>query len=430
MFKKLILLLAFPLACLQASVHAQSTEATVAGHVAFISGQISAHNPQHATRTLQNGAPVFVGDQIQTQADSHLHLRMVDNAFVAMRPASRLSIEVYDYNADRPDASRIRMDLHHGTTRAVSGKGGQAAKHQYRFNTPLAAIGLRGTDYTVAAAADTTRVSVAQGGVIVSPLNAECTSAQLGPCNTPLTRELAAGMPFAYVEIAASPNPAVNMVPAAPRSPAINGNPGSSSDATVKDSLLLTAAIDRNASVIQPPEITTQPADTQAIARWGRWSTLVQNIPQGSGSISQVLGAMGAFTVVSANSAFALAYPTSVTAVVPDQGRVNFSLVAAEAYVQDKGQFTPAQVKNGTLQMDFAQSSFNTQLSVQTSPGNLENIQSQGTVDRYGRMQSVATPGSAQIQGILLNKGLEATYLFDKALTTGGQLSGAAQWGR
>jgi hypothetical protein len=60
----------------------------------------------------------------------------------------------------------------------------------------------------------------------------------------------------------------------------------------------------------------------------------------------------------------------------------------------------------------------------------MESVQAQGTVDRYGRMQSVATPGSAQLQGIVLNKGLEATYLFDKAISTGGHMSGAAQWAR
>jgi hypothetical protein len=398
------------------AVQAQQSAAAgiVAGHVAFISGAVQTTNPQLTSRTLQNGAPVYVGDQINTQANSHLHLRMVDNAFVALRPASRLTIETYDYNPAQPQASRIRMDLQHGTSRAVSGQGGQAAKHQYRFNTPLAAIGLRGTDYTVIAGADTTRVSVVQGGVIVSPFTADCTSAQLGPCNNPLARELRAGSPVAYLEVKANATPSVNVIPATPRTP------GPSSDATVKDNLLLTAAIDRTAFL---------PADTKAQARWGRWSSLVQAQPAGSGSVNQVLGAMGAFTVVATNNAFALAHPTSVASLLPEQGRVNFSMVAAEAYLQDKGQFIPAQVKTGTLQMDFAQNSFNTQLSVLT-PGNVETIQAQGTVDRYGRMQSVATPGSAQLQGIVLNKGLEATYLFDKAISAGGHISGAAQWAR
>ena len=45
--------------------------------------------------------------------------RKDDNAFVAVRPDSRLSIDVYDYQADKPGASRIKLHLHGGNTRTV-----------------------------------------------------------------------------------------------------------------------------------------------------------------------------------------------------------------------------------------------------------------------------------------------------------------------
>lgn len=427
-------LAALVFALFSAFVHAAkpASDAIVAGHIAFINGQVQVQNPGQAARTLQNGSPVFVGDQIHTQNDSHLHLRMVDNAFVALRPASQLTIEAYEYNPKQPEASRIRLDLQHGTSRAVTGKGGQAAKHQYRFNTPLAAIGLRGTDYTVVADAQKTRVSVSQGGVIVSPFGADCTSAQLGPCVTALSRELTAAMPVAYLEVTGNQAPGVLMpAPApAPRQGV------SSNDGLVKETLLLNTVDRSNALAPAPqpepvqPDVTTQPANTPALARWGRWSALVKDIPEGSGSINQVMGAMGNFALVGTNSAFALAHPADLAISLPAQGRVNFSLVAAEAYVQDKGQFSPAKVKNGVLEIDFAKNSFNTQLSVVTSPSNTEKIQAQGLVDSYGRMQSSSSQSNANINGIVLNKGLEATYLFDKTLSTGAGLSGAAQWGR
>lgn len=425
--------LALALSHLFAQAAEPSAGAVVAGHIAFLNGKVQVLNPSQAPRTLQSGAPVYVGDQIQTQNDSHLHLRMVDNAFVALRPASQLTIESYDYNPNQPEASRIRLDLQHGTSRAVTGKGGQAAKHQYRFNTPLAAIGLRGTDYTVVADADKTRVSVSQGGVIVSPFGADCSSAQLGPCVTALSRELTAAMPVAYVEVTGNQTPGVLMAAATPR-PTV-----ATTDGLVKEALLLNTVDRTNALTPAPqpqpiepvqPDVGTQPANSQAVARWGRWSALVKSNPEGSGSINQVMGAMGNFSLVTTNSAFALAHPSNVAISLPEQGKVNFSLVAAEAYVQDQGQFSPAKVKNGVLEMDFGKSTFSTQLSVVTSPTNTEKIQAQGVVDRYGRMQSTSSLSNANIQGIVLNKGLEATYLFDKTLSTGAGLSGAAQWGR
>ena len=424
-------LAALVLALFSAFVHAAkpASDAIVAGHIAFINGQVQVQNPGQAVRTLQNGSPVFVGDQIHTQNDSHLHLRMVDNAFVALRPASQLTIEAYEYNPKQPEASRIRLDLQHGTSRAVTGKGGQAAKHQYRFNTPLAAIGLRGTDYTVVADAQKTRVSVSQGGVIVSPFGADCSSAQLGPCVTALSRELTAAMPVAYLEVTGNQAPGVLMPAPAPAPAPRQGL--SSNDGLVKETLLLNTVDRTNAlTPTTQPDVDTQAVNTPALARWGRWSALVKDIPEGSGSINQVMGAMGNFALVGTNSAFALAHPADLAISLPAQGRVNFSLVAAEAYVQDKGQFSPAKVKNGVLEIDFAKSSFNTQLSVATSPSNTEKIQAQGLVDSYGRMQSTSSQSNANINGIVLNKGLEATYLFDKTLSTGAGLSGAAQWGR
>jgi hypothetical protein len=69
-------------------------------------------------------------------------------------------------------------------------------------------------------------------------------------------------------------------------------------------------------------------------------------------------------------------------------------------------------------------------VAVAISPSNLETVKAQGTVDRYGRMASTAGVSNANISGIVLNKGMEATYLFDKSLSSGGLLSGVAQWAR
>jgi hypothetical protein len=422
-----------------------SAAPAVAGHVAFINGQVTLVNGNQAARTVQTGDPVYVGDRIQTQADSHLHLRMIDNAFVALRPLSQLIISTYEYDKDQPQASRIRMDLQQGTSRAVSGKGGQAAKHQYRFNTPLAAIGLRGTDYTVVADSDKTRVSVTQGGVIVSPLGSGCLSSQLGPCMTPLARELTANMPNAFIEvtpnqpprvltgaIAQAPSTAVKVDTTAPAvdDPAKRAALQQSIDRTELAIKATATTVADVSKIVASPDVNVTPAQYIQQAQWGRWSALVQQLPAGSGSINSVFAQMADFQIVGSNDAVALAYPGKAPISLPEQGRVQFSLAAAEAYVKDGTQFSRAGVKSGQLEMDFALNTFSTQLNVVTSPSRVETVQAQGTVDTYGRMQSNAAQSNANIKGIVLNKGLEATYLFDKTLATGSTLSGAAQWTR
>lgn len=430
------LLLGF--APVQSALAAEATETAaanvVAGHVAFVNGQVSLAAPGKPARTAQTGEPVFVGDHIQTQANSHVHLRMVDNAFLALRPSSQMVISAYQYDKDQPQASRIRIDLEQGISRAVSGKGGQAAKNQYRFNTPLAAIGLRGTDYTVLADDQKTRVSVAQGGVIVSPIGPDCLSSQLGPCASPLARELNAGMPNVFMEITANQVPKILQKPAAQTAPVKAVGVGITDDAIKPDTLQQTIerkfVADQVNSVEAATNVANQATQHESLAKWGRWSALVQQLPEGSDSINQVFSQIADLRIVDSNSVFGLAYSGKTNINMPDQGKFQFSLVAAEAYVKDKDAISRVAVKSGQLEIDFAQGLFNTQVAVALNPSTLESVKSQGVVDRYGRMSSTASLSNANISGIVLNKGLEATYLFDKSLASGGLLSGVAQWVR
>lgn len=434
----LVVVVLLALANVQTALAADSAEAAganvVAGHVAFVNGQVNLAAPGKPARVAQTGDPVYVGDHIQTQANSHVHLRMVDNGFLALRPSSQMVISAYQYDKDQPQASRIRIDLEQGTSRAVSGKGGQAAKNQYRFNTPLAAIGLRGTDYTVLADDQKTRVSVAQGGVIVSPIGPDCLSSQLGPCASPLARELNAGMPNVFMEITANQVPKILQKPAASAAPLKAVGMGISDDVIKTDTLQQTIERKVVTEQVNSGEVATtvanQAAQHESMAKWGRWSALVQQLPEGSDTINKVFSQIADLRIVDSNSVFGLAYSGKTNVSMPYQGQAQFSLVAAEAYVKDKDALSRVAVKSGQLEIDFAQGLFNTQVAVALSPTTLESVKSQGVVDRYGRMSSTASLSNANISGIVLNKGLEATYLFDKSLASGGLLSGVAQWAR
>ena len=412
---------------------AEAANLTVAGHVAFVNGQVVLAQQGKPNRSVQTGDPVYVGDHIQTLANSQLHLRMVDNAFLALRPSSQLVISAYQYDKDQPQASKIRIDLEQGTSRAVSGKGGQAAKNQYRFNTPLAAIGLRGTDYTVWADAEKTRVSVAQGGVIVSPLGPDCLMSQLGPCASALSRELTSGTPNLFIEITANQAPKLLQKHSDTSSKATGVSMASSAPAkldTLQQSIEQKNVADQVNNVDAATNVANQTARYESIAKWGRWTALVQQLPQGSESINKAFAQIPNLEIVNSNDVFALAYPGQTPIRLPDQGRAQFSLVAAEAYVKDKDFLSRAGVKSGQLEIDFAQNLFNTQLAVAINAATIDTVKSQGAIDRFGRMTSNGALSNANVNGIVLNKGLEATYLFDKSLATGGVLSGVAQWAR
>ena len=143
--------------------------AAPAAEVTMAVGLNTATAPGGAMRELKRGDGVFVQETLGTGPNSYLNIRLTDGSFVLLRPASRFVIDKYTYvAADRaadaaparanapaprvpaaPDApkSGVLMRLMRGGFRAVSGAIGHRDPDAYQVNTPIATIGIRGTDY-------------------------------------------------------------------------------------------------------------------------------------------------------------------------------------------------------------------------------------------------------------------------------------------
>ncbi len=127
-------------ACLAPTAHAD-----VAGHVELVTGTVSVHDAQGQPRPLAPGTPVLEGDTIVTGADGELHLRMEDNGFVAVRPATELVIAHYRARGDAQDGAALRLVK--GTLRSITGWIGKHNRDRYTVQTPVATLGIRGTDH-------------------------------------------------------------------------------------------------------------------------------------------------------------------------------------------------------------------------------------------------------------------------------------------
>ena len=446
------------LGCLGGLAQAQGTPP--AGTVLFVSGPGFLVGADGTRTPLLAGTQVHQGEQVATGADGYAHVRMIDNAFVAVRPDSRLAVELYEYDAANPAASRIKLQLFSGNARTVSGKGGQAAKHNYRFNTPMAAIGLRGTDYTVSTTDSATRVSVTAGAVAVTPLGEGCSAAALGPCATGSTRELNAGLSHAYMEVNARQSVPVLVRPeqdpqggkgqnpsARPEEPRaetrgslkLAGSKDAANEvnaelltlglAGVPDPLPPAAPAPAPAPVAQPapvpPVAVTPPVEPPRVQFvWGRWSSFAK----GEGAPAMVALLDGQREILFANDIFGLLRNESVPTAIPSQGAFNFQLAGSEAYSLANGVVGPAQVTGGSFGVDFNQRTFNTALAVQHG-GGLEQLSAQGKVQFQGLLLADTAKSNMNMSGALSGNGTEAAYLFDKQLSGGGLL-GAVRWVR
>ena len=133
------------------------------------------------SQAVDRGTAVRVGDRIETGAGGHVHLRFVDGARLSVRPLSRLQIENYSRSDEQSALTAIKFRLDEGVVRSITGAWGEAARDRFRLNTPVAAIGVKGTDFVVKSDANNTLASVYTGAIMLTPLSPAC-RASLGPC--------------------------------------------------------------------------------------------------------------------------------------------------------------------------------------------------------------------------------------------------------
>ena len=116
---------------------------------------------------LFNYDDVFQTQTVETISEGALHIEFIDDTTLRLGSASRMVLDelVYDPNAK---GGRLVAHLTEGVFRYISGKIDKAG---VRVLTPTVSIGIRGTDFSVAVAADgTTAVSVEEGEVVVTAL--------------------------------------------------------------------------------------------------------------------------------------------------------------------------------------------------------------------------------------------------------------------
>tara|TARA_B100001059_G_scaffold236702_1_gene289206 strand:+ start:2161 stop:3636 length:1476 start_codon:yes stop_codon:yes gene_type:complete len=168
--------------CPTAPAVAQAEPQVAVGEVSLVLGKAYRLTAEGKRTRLQRGDRVSEGDRIDTESSGHVHLRFYDDALVSVRPNSQLTIWRYEFDPLNPADSAIKFDLKEGVTRAISGAAAKAARDRFRLNTPVAAIGVRGTDFVVSADAASTKAVVNEGAIVMAPYSNSCRADALGPC--------------------------------------------------------------------------------------------------------------------------------------------------------------------------------------------------------------------------------------------------------
>ena len=116
------------------------------GQVLQARGKTFAISAKNINRDLAIGSEIFVGDRLFTGVDGFIRLSMIDEAKIDLRCNSEVLIE--DYRLLRA-GNRSIIHLIKGSLRKVTGSIGKMTEDIYEMRTPMATVGVRGTDYAL-----------------------------------------------------------------------------------------------------------------------------------------------------------------------------------------------------------------------------------------------------------------------------------------
>ena len=112
--------------------------------------------------TLKRRSNIFENDEIHVGKSGRAQFRMIDKAIISLQENSVLQIKEYRYKTPgKPDSSLL--ELLSGGLRTITGAIGKGNKKAYELRTPLATIGIRGTDYEVEIVSNGMYVAVWEG---------------------------------------------------------------------------------------------------------------------------------------------------------------------------------------------------------------------------------------------------------------------------
>jgi len=95
---------------------------------------------------LEQGAPVFVDDAIETAPYTRIRLRFDDGSTLTLGENAEIVIDSFIYSPSGGGNAQS-LDIARGVFRFVTGAVAAADPSDFQFETPVAVIGVRGTDF-------------------------------------------------------------------------------------------------------------------------------------------------------------------------------------------------------------------------------------------------------------------------------------------
>ena len=403
------------------ALFAAGSFAQVIGEVTLTIGKSSIERAD-GPRDPQKGGSVQEGDVIRTTENGHVHIRFIDGARVSVRPNSVFRIHEFKYSPSAPATSVVRLSLESGEARSISGAAAQAAKERFRLNTPLVAIGVKGTDFVTQVSREVIRVTVNQGAIVMAPFDAFCKADALGVCASARAKELSAEMlGQALVYRLGATDPSFQNVTKTGQS---------DSSKLLLDRQVRDAADKPLASDTESRDPLNALGNKRLI--WGRWAR--EPTVNDSLTVPFLEAMRGNEVTVGDGYYFLFREPSSINVLPTLSTKAEFGLRSSSAYyLNSANEVLAASITSGNLSIDFGAKTFATQLGLSAEGVGVQNFSQSGSINAgtgifLGRSGPEAAPTSSLAGAISLDS-RQAGYLFKSQLGRG-SFVGATLWGR
>ena len=418
----------------------ESGQPSAVGEVSLVLGRAYVESVDGSRQLLSSGSPVYAQDRIFTETNGHVHIRFVDQALVSVRPDSQLEIVQYDFNPDQPRLSSIKLNLQEGVTRSISGQGATSARERFRLNTPIAAIGVRGTDFVVSATGNGVRAVVNEGAIVLAPYSAGCTADSFGPCvdnaielsHTSLQMiEFDAGTNAPRL-LSADATSDTDMLDATATvvSMPMTEEVGSEEKAAGTDAYLenvTSRQVEAVASETLKPPVVVEPTplltDRQLV--WGRHAsglntlTVPYQVAADGREVAVNLGLSSNYTLFREGN--------GSDRIQSGLGLVSFELANAQASYHSASGVVAMSVGEGALDINFDNNTFATSLSMSHDLTGDVNFTAAGVLNSNGSGFFNSRTKTERMTGAVSMDGKEASYYFEKQLEAGG-IQGLTLW--
>ncbi|HYD34035.1 MAG TPA: FecR family protein [Methylophilaceae bacterium] len=154
------------LTCLPITAH------STAAKVEFAAGDVQTRGANGSLRSLSKGMEIDTGDTVLTNSNGRAQLRFSDGGYISLQPNTQFRVDEYKYEGKTDGNEKSHFSLIKGGLRAITGAIGHVNKTNYRVNTPVATIGIRGTEF-LAQYNDKLLVKVGNGAIYMSNSNGD-----------------------------------------------------------------------------------------------------------------------------------------------------------------------------------------------------------------------------------------------------------------